>query len=186
MEHQPTYVIVWGDYASERGIAFSNPSGLSIWACAYNASCSMNGQGNRPCGRSLLGPFSWGHMGDNTDLNPKNSSAWGAVWLRTNASMVSTTFADVGSTAEPRVATLASSASVSMFVEVLGADLGVKALLPCTTRWNSAADRSVVVHCDVGHPGSEKHLGLRFAGAKLRKGHDHREAGVGLLQTSFA
>ena len=75
---------------------FSNPSGLSIWACAFNATCSMDAQGNKPCGRTVLGPFSWGHMGDNTDLNPKNTTAWGVVWLRTNASKISTTFAVLG------------------------------------------------------------------------------------------
>ena len=74
---------------------------------------------------------------------------------------------------------------VSMLVEILGSDLAVHALLPCTAR-SSFVDRSIVVDCEVGHPGSEKHLGLRFAGAKLRKGHDHQEVGVGLLRTTFA
>lgn len=193
---EPGHTITWGDYASERGVAFSNPSGLSIWACAYNATCGLNGQGNKPCGRTLLGPFSWGHMGVNTDLNPKNLTAWGAVWVRTNATKLTTTFALLPgvATADGLSATVAIAMgqaplpSVSMLIEVLGDDNSVHALVPCTTSHRNRGGKLAEVDCtcEVGHPGVEKHLGLRFSGTKLHKGSNHLESGVGLLQTVFS
>jgi hypothetical protein len=43
------------------------------------AACVLNGQGNRPCGRLLSGPYSFSHMGQQVSLDPKGEGAWGAV-----------------------------------------------------------------------------------------------------------
>ena len=170
----------------------------------------MNGQGNKPCGRTVLGPFSWGHMGVNTDLNPKNKTAWGAIWLRTSAAKISTTFASLGaqqqndlllsvSTADGGSALLQPPPSPppSVMVEVISEDLSVQSVSPCTTAGPALKEghhnatyanvlRTVVVVCEVGNAGIEKHLGLRFSAAKQFREHDHTEAGSGLLSTSFS
>ena len=169
----------------------------------------MNGQGNKPCGRTVLGPFSWGHMGDNTDLDPKNKTAWGAVWLRTSAARISTTFATLGALQDlvsPGTPPPPPSPPPSVIVEVLGEDLSVEAVSKCTTTtttdghpaagsveeghytamYGANVPRTVVVECEVGNSGVEKHLGLRFSGAKQFREYNHKEGGSGLLWTSFS
>lgn len=194
------------DYASERGVSFSNPSGLSIWACAFNESCAMNGQGNKPCGRVLLGPYSWGHMGDNTLLNPKNTSVWGSVWLRTDAETITTTFSPAASSrysSSGHGAGLRSSAdgggrgseddTPTMSVEVLAADFSVAKILPCSPR-HAASSEALVIDCHLSGERSEMqvdtagsgeeglHIGLRFSG----KQQPHHKISRGLVSTSFA
>ena len=178
------HVISWGNYSSEKGVAFSNPSGLSIWACRVNASCAMNGQGNRPCGRVLLGPFSWSHMGQQEDLNPKNSTAWGAVWLRTGSTTITTVFSPSPSD-EDRRSPPPPVPTVS--VEVLATDFSVRHVLSCHSQseTNSAECDLSAARVKLGEQaGAELHIGLRFLGRK-QDPHSH---GVthGLLTTSFA
>merc|ERR1712032_3146 len=57
-------VIHWGaNYSSERGVAYSSPSGLIIQPCPFDAGCRLPNQGYRACGRLPFGPFTWSIMG---------------------------------------------------------------------------------------------------------------------------
>ena len=154
--------------------------------------------GNKPCGRVLLGPFSWVHMGElstqgccpdksltrrvagvNTDLNPENKTAWGAVWLRTNATKLSTVFATAPSSADLQ----APPPAPTMAVEVLASDdLSVASVHPCAPA-ETAQHASATVLCDLVAMGISTGdvIGLRFLGSKL----EPKEGGWGLASSEF-
>lgn len=86
------HTVFWGNYSTERGLVRTDVNGLILQPCSYDESCRMNGLGHVACGRQVLGPFSWTYMGHNTDLVPGSLVGSGVVWLRTNATKVTTFF----------------------------------------------------------------------------------------------
>lgn len=84
--------VMWGNYSSERGLVRSDTNGLILASCRFSTSCKLNGLGNVACGRNVLGPYTWSYMGHNLDLQLGSTVGRGIVWLRTNATKVTTVF----------------------------------------------------------------------------------------------
>lgn len=133
-----------------------------------------------PCGRTLYGPFTWVHTGQNTELNQGNSTGWAAVWLRTNASSIVSEFA-TGSAEQ-------STAQVFAQVELLDPQFRVAQVVRCRTDHAEGSLRLVVVcvlpslRLKTAAGAYEHHVGLRFRGPRGTPD----KGGVALLTTTFA
>ena len=120
---RPGESITWGNYTSEKGVAYSAPSGLLIQTCSYDDSCGSSYLGTWACGRFPYGPFDWTWMGHNRDLAPQRPLGQAAVFFRTFASTVTTVFEVTASTSlSPRVE-----------LQLLAGDFGVKATVACSS-----------------------------------------------------
>eukprot|EP00041_Stephanoeca_diplocostata_P009032 m.136718 g.136718 ORF g.136718 m.136718 type:complete len:303 (+) comp17581_c0_seq1:2969-3877(+) len=85
----PGEVISWGtNYASEKGVALSPTNGLLIAPCPFSATCQLGNLGERACGRTVGGPYTFSFMGHTVDLHPANTSGWAVVSLHTSATTV--------------------------------------------------------------------------------------------------
>ena len=121
-------VISWGlNYSSEKGVAFSAPSGLLVQTCKFEERCAASYMGERACGRFPYGPFDWTWMGHNRDLAPHNANGRAAVHFRTTATRVMSVF-------ERTTGWQVPTADVKVEVALLGADLEPRTTVHCATQ----------------------------------------------------
>lgn len=151
--------IRWGaDYSSEKGVAYSAPSGLIVQPCSVEESCASSNMGMRACGRFPAGPFDWTWMGHNRDLAPEQLSARATVFFRTTAATITTIFEATGD----------ASALPTVELQLLAANFSVQATVSCLGRTYGVAGPQPVAVCHLPKPAGTlaRHVAMRIRGPK--------------------
>ena len=155
--------ISWGaNYSSEKGVAYSAPSGLLVQPCGLDESCASSNLGMRACGRFPSGPFDWTWMGHNRDLAPDQLSGRAVVFFRTTATTITTLFE----------ATVVTVALPLVELQLLAADFSVQATVSCVGKAYGVAGPQPVAVCHLPKPAGTsesrvaRHVAMRVTGPK--------------------